>query len=108
MNERESICADIIDEGLVAIVRVPRTELALPLAKALVAGGIHAVELTMTIPNALVAIRDIEREMGKALQPMCFDDNGRSHRKQSKSKIEVPKGGVFDFQLHNCTTRPSF
>ena len=24
MNERESICADIIDEGLVAIVRVPR------------------------------------------------------------------------------------
>ena len=33
MNERESICADIIDEGLVAIVRVPRTELALPLAR---------------------------------------------------------------------------
>ena len=64
MNERESICADIIDEGLVAIVRVPRTELALPLAKALVAGGIHAVELTMTIPNALRAIRDIDREMG--------------------------------------------
>ena len=64
MNERESICADIIDEGLVAIVRVPRTELALPLAKALVAGGIHAVELTMTIPNALDAIRDIDREMG--------------------------------------------
>ncbi len=64
MNERESICADIIDEGLVAIVRVPRTELALPLAKALVAGGIRAVELTMTIPNALDAIREIDREMG--------------------------------------------
>ena len=64
MNERESICADIIDEGLVAIVRVPRTELALPLATALVAGGIRAVELTMTIPNALDAIREIDREMG--------------------------------------------
>ena len=64
MNERESICADIIGEGLVAIVRVPRTELALPLARALVAGGIRAVELTMTIPNALDAIRDIDREMG--------------------------------------------
>ena len=64
MNERESICADIIDEGLVAIVRVPRTELALPLTKALVAGGIRAVELTMTIPNALDAIREIDREMG--------------------------------------------
>ena len=64
MNERESICADIIDEGLVAIVRVPRTELALPLATALVAGGIRAVELTMPIPNALDAIREIDREMG--------------------------------------------
>ena len=64
MNERESICANIIDEGLVAIVRVPRTELALPLATALVAGGIRAVELTMTIPNALDAIREIDREMG--------------------------------------------
>ena len=67
MNERESICADIIDEGLVAIVRVPRTELALPLAKALVTGGIHAVELTMTIPNALGAIREIDREMGNEI-----------------------------------------
>ena len=64
MSERESICADIIDEGLVAIVRVPRTELALPLAKALVGGGIRAVELPMTIPNALDAIREIDRELG--------------------------------------------
>ena len=64
MSERESICANIVEEGLVAIVRVPRTDLALPLAKALVAGGIRAVELTMTIPNALDAIREIDREMG--------------------------------------------
>ena len=46
MSERESICADLVDEGLVAIVRVHHTKLALPLAKALVAGGIRDVELT--------------------------------------------------------------
>ena len=57
MSERESISTNIVEEGLVAIVRMPRTDLALPLAKALVAGGIRAVELTMTIPNALDAIR---------------------------------------------------
>tara|TARA_B100000579_G_scaffold64259_1_gene47502 strand:+ start:138 stop:797 length:660 start_codon:yes stop_codon:yes gene_type:complete len=64
MNERKKISASIIDAGLVAIVRVHHPELALPIAKALVAGGIRAVELTMTIPNALDAIRTIDRELG--------------------------------------------
>ena len=57
MNEREKISASITDEGLVAIVRVHNSKLVLPIAKALLAGGIRAVELTMTIPNALDAIR---------------------------------------------------
>mgnify|MGYP001160821266 FL=1 len=67
MNEREKISASIIDEGLVAIVRVHNSELALPIAKALVAGGIRAVELTMTIPNALDAIRLIDQELGNEI-----------------------------------------
>ena len=65
MSEREQIVSQIVTEGLVAIVRVPRPELALPLAKALVTGGIRAVELTMTIPNALEAIRTVNRELGE-------------------------------------------
>jgi len=64
VSEREKIVSGIEAEGLVAIVRVPRPELALPLAKALVAGGIRAVELTMSIPNALEAVRTIDRELG--------------------------------------------
>jgi 2-dehydro-3-deoxyphosphogluconate aldolase/(4S)-4-hydroxy-2-oxoglutarate aldolase len=64
VSEREKIVSGIEAEGLVAIVRVPRLELALPLAKALVAGGIRAVELTMSIPNALEAIRTVDRELG--------------------------------------------
>ena len=64
MSEREKIVAGIEAEGLVAIVRVRRPELTLPLAKALVAGGIRAVELTMSIPNALEAVRTIDRELG--------------------------------------------
>ena len=67
MNERKKISASIIDAGLVAIVRVHHPELALPIAKALVAGGIRAVELTMTIPNALDAIRTIDRELGNKI-----------------------------------------
>ena len=64
MSEREKIVSGIEAEGLVAIVRVPRSELTLPLAKALVEGGIRAVELTMSIPNALEAVRTIDRELG--------------------------------------------
>ena len=64
VSEREKIVSRIETEGLVAIVRVPRPELTLPLAKALVAGGIRAVELTMSIPNALEAARTINRELG--------------------------------------------
>ena len=67
MNEREKISASIIDAGLVAIVRVHHPEIALPIAKALVAGGIRAVELTMTIPNALDAIRTIDQELGNKI-----------------------------------------
>jgi 2-dehydro-3-deoxyphosphogluconate aldolase/(4S)-4-hydroxy-2-oxoglutarate aldolase len=36
----------------------------MPLATALVAGGIRAVELTMSIPNALETVRTIDRELG--------------------------------------------
>ena len=67
MHKHKKIAAAIETEGLVAIVRVPHAELALPLTRALVAGGIRAVELTMTIPNALDAIRQLDREMGKEM-----------------------------------------
>ena len=64
MSDREKIVSGIEAEGLVAIVRVPRPELTLPLAQAIVGGGIRAVELTMSIPNALEAVRTINRELG--------------------------------------------
>ncbi len=64
VSEREQITSQIVAEGLVAIVRVPRPEMALPLAGALVAGGIRAGELTMSIPNAIETIRTVDRELG--------------------------------------------
>jgi len=64
VSEREKIVSGIEAEGLVAIVRVPRPEWTLPLAKALVAGGVRVVELTMSIPNALEAVRTLDRELG--------------------------------------------
>ncbi len=67
MSDREKIASQIMAAGLVAIVRVPRPEWTVPLATALVAGGIRAVELTMSIPNALEAVRTIDRELGEEI-----------------------------------------
>ena len=64
MSDRGKIVSGIEAEGLVAIGRVPRPEWTLPLAKALVAGGVRVVELTMSIPNALEAVRTLDRELG--------------------------------------------
>ena len=64
MSDRGKIVSGIEAEGLVAIVRVPRPEWTLPLAKALVAGGVRGVEVTMSIPNALEAVRTLDRELG--------------------------------------------
>ena len=47
----------MIQPGLIAVVRARSAEQVFPLAQALLRGGIRAVEVTMTTPNALDAIR---------------------------------------------------
>ena len=49
VSEREKIVSGIEAEGLVAIVRVPRPEWTLPLAKALVAGGVRVASSASSI-----------------------------------------------------------
>ncbi len=50
--------ADLAAAGIVAVVRAPTRELALGAVDALVAGGITAVEVTFTVPDALTVIAD--------------------------------------------------
>lgn len=58
MPTRQEIIARLVQPGLIAVVRARATEQVVPLAEALLRGGIKAVEVTMTTPNALSAIRD--------------------------------------------------
>lgn len=63
-----AVKAEIIDRmrnpGIVAILRADSSEQLLEAAHALEAGGITALEVTMTTPNALRVIEDVTREMG--------------------------------------------
>lgn len=63
MPSRAEIVQALVDPGLVAVVRTPRQDQVLPVAEALLAGGITAIEVTLTVPNALAAIRDTARQL---------------------------------------------
>ena len=63
-KERDAIVRRIEALGALAVVRLFRAEDVLPVAQALHAGGVSAIEVTMTVPGALDAIRRLAREGG--------------------------------------------
>jgi 2-dehydro-3-deoxyphosphogluconate aldolase / (4S)-4-hydroxy-2-oxoglutarate aldolase len=67
MHPKAEVIRLLRDPGVIAVVRAPRAELCIPLARALLAGGVIAIEITMTTPNAIQAIRDTTRELGRDL-----------------------------------------
>lgn len=52
--------------GLIAVVRAKSTEQAVPLSRALLDGGIRAIEITFSTPNAPKAIADVIEALGDA------------------------------------------
>lgn len=57
--EKEQVKSLILSEKLIPVVRVARAEEAVAVAKALVEGGSHIIEITMTVQGALEAMRDL-------------------------------------------------
>lgn len=64
MRTRSEIEAWLTRQGLVAVVRTPAYEQVAPVCEALVAGGVLSLEITLTVPRALEAIRDMSRRFG--------------------------------------------
>ena len=64
MRSHAQICAALLDPGVIAVVRASRTDQVLPLARALLSGGIVAVEVTLTTPQAIEAIHLASLELG--------------------------------------------
>jgi 2-dehydro-3-deoxyphosphogluconate aldolase/(4S)-4-hydroxy-2-oxoglutarate aldolase len=66
MSRAETL-ARIADSGCVAVVRAPSSNMLVEAARALKDGGIVAIEITMTTPNALEVIREVSRQLGGAV-----------------------------------------
>lgn len=61
---KAEIVSLLTNPGIIAVVRAKRAEQVLPLSEALLAGGVLAIEITMTTPNALAAIRQARTTLG--------------------------------------------
>lgn len=55
----------LTNPGIIAIVRAKESAQVSPLVEALLAGGVKAIEITMTTPNALAAIREARARAGE-------------------------------------------
>jgi len=61
---RDSVIHSLIHPGVIAVVRAPHPDPLPHLIEALLAGGVQAIEITMTTPNALKAIAHTSRSFG--------------------------------------------
>lgn len=57
----------ILDGGIVAIVRSTDSSRLVEAAQALAAGGVTALEITLTVPNALEVIRAVRKTLDEAV-----------------------------------------
>ncbi|MFC1992576.1 bifunctional 4-hydroxy-2-oxoglutarate aldolase/2-dehydro-3-deoxy-phosphogluconate aldolase [Chloroflexota bacterium] len=68
MDSKENNLQDIIDCGVVAIVRVGSAKEAIEVCGAIAKGGVKPIEVTMTVPGAIDAIKEFKDAMkGKVL-----------------------------------------
>ena len=64
MRSKSEIISQLLNPGIIAVVRAKSADQVLPLTEALLAGGVIAVEITMTTPNAIAAIREASQKFG--------------------------------------------
>ena len=64
MRTKSEIIAQLTNPGIIAIIRAKKATHALPIAGALLDGGVIAIEITMSTPDAIAAIRTVTDKLG--------------------------------------------
>src|SRR5881397_1079624 len=64
---KESQLRQVLDCGIVAVVRSPDSQQLVEVARALADGGVSVVEITMSVPNALEVLRQVRQALGERL-----------------------------------------
>lgn len=63
-RSKEQLLKTVVDAGVIAVIRAPSAEILVPLAEALLAGGIPAIEVTMSTPRAIRGIEMLADKFG--------------------------------------------
>jgi 2-dehydro-3-deoxyphosphogluconate aldolase/(4S)-4-hydroxy-2-oxoglutarate aldolase len=66
MSKEEQL-RQVLDAGIVAIVRAPESGQLVEVCRALADGGVRVAEITMTVPNALEVLRETRQALGDRL-----------------------------------------
>src|SRR5438093_5747753 len=64
---KETQLRQVLDSGIVAVVRSPDSQQLVEAARALADGGVTVVEITMTVPDALDVVRQVRKALGDRL-----------------------------------------
>src|SRR6266542_2893597 len=64
MRSHLEIISQLTRPGIIAVVRTDQPEQIPPICQALLAGRVTAIEITLTVPNALEAISQATRQFG--------------------------------------------
>ncbi|MCJ7544271.1 MAG: bifunctional 4-hydroxy-2-oxoglutarate aldolase/2-dehydro-3-deoxy-phosphogluconate aldolase [Phycisphaerae bacterium] len=67
MSNRAAAVKRLCEKGVVAVVRAASSGQLVDVVRALLAGGVECVEITMTTPNALQVIRDCRSAVPEAM-----------------------------------------
>jgi 2-dehydro-3-deoxyphosphogluconate aldolase/(4S)-4-hydroxy-2-oxoglutarate aldolase len=65
MRSKSEIISQLTNPGVVAIVRTQSSEAVQPVVEALMAGGLNAIEITMSVPGAIEIIRQTRKHFGE-------------------------------------------
>jgi 2-dehydro-3-deoxyphosphogluconate aldolase/(4S)-4-hydroxy-2-oxoglutarate aldolase len=64
---KSAVLEQLTAEALIPVIRADSTETALRIVEALVDGGIRTLEITMTVPDAMTAIRSVAEKFGHSV-----------------------------------------
>jgi len=64
LDNKEKNLQDIVNCGVVAIIRVASAQEAVAVCGAIAKGGVKPIEITMTVPGAIDAIKELKGAMG--------------------------------------------
>jgi 2-dehydro-3-deoxyphosphogluconate aldolase / (4S)-4-hydroxy-2-oxoglutarate aldolase len=64
---KDQTLARVLNSGVIAVLRAPSGEKLLEVAKALLAGGVEAMEVTFTVPGADRVIERVVSELGERI-----------------------------------------